>query len=237
MYRNTQSYRRGRRPTAVTATPARSARREATRERVLDAAREVFAERGVNGGSVEEICARAGFTRGAFYSNFRDKEDLLDALIRRERGRLLEHLTAQLSLTEDPAPHGPRDEASVFEALVERFLASVPWDRQLSLVQTELEIHAIRDPAASAPFRESDAEFRSSLARFIERGADVLGRELLVDPGEVGDAAMAIVARSVRRSLLRGDDDPDAMAREVLPGLLLGVSRRRARPGRSAPQR
>ena len=210
------------RPTAG----GRSARRDATRERVLDAAREVFAERGVIGGTVEDICARAGFTRGAFYSNFADKQELLQVLIRREQGRLLEHLTAHLAVTVEAARSEPRDQATVVNTLVERLLASLPWDRQLSLVWTELEIHAIRDPAATATFRESDEEFRARLADFIQRGADALGRDLLADPAEVGDAAIAIVARSVRRALQHGGD-PDAMAREVLPGLFLGVSRPR----------
>ncbi len=208
----------------------RSARREATRERVLDAAREVFAERGVIGGTVEEICERARFTRGAFYSNFADKDEVLAALVRREQARLLEQITTRLTIAAEAGRSSDRPEAELFNDLVEQFLASVPWDRQLSLVQTELEIHAIRDPAASAPFRESDAAVRGRLARFIADAATLLGRELLVDPAEVADAAMAIVARSVRRALLRGDDDPDAMARTILPGLFLGVSRPAGQP-------
>ena len=210
---------------AATAERARSARREATRERVLDAAREVFAERGIIGATVEDIVARAGFTRGAFYSNFIDKADLLDALMRRERGRLLDDLTTRLGQAIEVAATGRRDEAGLFNQLVDQFLASVPWDRQFTLVQTELEINAIRDPGMAAAFRDSDRAFRSRLADFLRRAAALLDRELLVDPEELGDAAMAIVARSVRRSLLGGGDDPDAMAREVLPGLFLGVSR------------
>lgn len=54
------------RPADPGGDPRRSPRREATRQRILDAAREVFAERGVIGGTVEDICERAGFTRGAF---------------------------------------------------------------------------------------------------------------------------------------------------------------------------
>ena len=77
---------------------ARSARREATRQRVLDAAREVFAERGVIGGTVEDICERAGFTRGAFYSNFVDKDDVLRALIAREHARLIAQVDAGFAL-------------------------------------------------------------------------------------------------------------------------------------------
>lgn len=211
--------------TKTSAAP-RSVRRDATRERVLDAARDVFAERGVIGATVEEICDRAGFTRGAFYSNFADKADVVEALIEREHARLLDHLDANLALVESPTiePDGATD----LSAVVDRILASVPEDRALSLVQTELEIHAIREPATSASFRAADARFRARLAGFVERGMWLQGRELLVAPADLVDAAVAIVARSVRRALLAGGDtDPDSMARAVLPVLLLGASRPR----------
>jgi AcrR family transcriptional regulator len=200
----------------------RSARRDATRERVLDAARDVFAERGVIGATVEEICDRAGFTRGAFYSNFEDKADVLEALIAREHARLLAHLDETLALVEEA---GPGDEAEL-APVVDRILGSVPEDRHLSLVQTELEIHAIREPGISRSFREADARFRERIARYIERGMALRGRELLIDPADLADAAVAIVARSVRRALLEGSGaDPDAMARAVLPLLIAGASR------------
>jgi len=203
----------------------RSARRDATRERVLDAAREVFADRGVIGATVEEICERAGFTRGAFYSNFADKSDVLEALVEREHARVISLLDANLALSDDPDPDPAADRGAFLSAVVERILASVPGDRQLVLVQTELEIHAIREPAGSAPFREADARFRARIEDFVERGIVRQGRELVVEPGDVADAAIAIVERSVRRALLTGGGDPDAMARAILPGLLLAVSR------------
>ncbi len=206
----------------------RSARRDATRERVLDAARDVFADRGVNGATVEEICDRAGFTRGAFYSNFADKADVLEALIAREHARLLAHLDATLALAEGGALALDVGTAPGLAAVVDQVLGSIPADRELTLVMTELEIHAVREPATSAAFREADARFRSRIASVIERGMELAGRELLADPGDVADAAVAIVARSVRRALLAGHGaDPDEMARAVLPLLLLGSSRPR----------
>ncbi len=206
----------------------RSARRDATRERVLDAARDVFAERGVIGATVEEICERAGFTRGAFYSNFADKADVLEALIAREHARLLAHLDATLALAEDGGLALDVATAPGLAGVVDQVLGSIPADRQLTLVMTELEIHAVREPATSAAFTEADRRFRSRVASVIERGMGLAGRELLADAADVADAAVAIVARSVRRALLEGaGGDPDAMARAVLPLLLIGVSRPR----------
>jgi AcrR family transcriptional regulator len=60
-----------------------SQRREQTRARLLDAAHEVFSEVGMDAASVEAICERAGFTRGAFYSNFESKDELFLALVTR----------------------------------------------------------------------------------------------------------------------------------------------------------
>ena len=66
------------------ARPRRLSRDESraeTRQRLLDAARETFAQKGFHGASVEEIAERAGFSRGAFYSNFEDKDELFLALL------------------------------------------------------------------------------------------------------------------------------------------------------------
>jgi AcrR family transcriptional regulator len=65
-------------------TPKRLTRKEKqaeTRQRLLDAAERVFLRRGLQGSSVEEIAGEAGFTRGAFYSNFKSKEELFVELL------------------------------------------------------------------------------------------------------------------------------------------------------------
>ena len=202
-----------------------SARREATRQRVIDAARQVFAERGVIGGTVEDICERAGFTRGAFYSNFADKEDVLEALVEREHARLLEHLDASLALVDQELAGAP-DLGTAVASIVDRILRSVPVDRQLSLVQTELEIHAVRRPDLARPFLEASDRFRARIAVFLEAAMARNGRQLIVDPLDMVDASVAVVERSVRRALLAGSGaDPDAMARAVLPAMLLALSR------------
>lgn len=59
----------------------RQERQAQTRKALLDAAAKVFVERGLHGSTVEEISAAAGFTRGAFYSNFESKEQLFIELL------------------------------------------------------------------------------------------------------------------------------------------------------------
>ena len=59
----------------------RAERQERTRGQLLDAAARVFVKRGFQGSTVEEISAEAGYTRGAFYSNFASKEELFVELL------------------------------------------------------------------------------------------------------------------------------------------------------------
>src|SRR2546421_3055957 len=62
-------------------TPER--RRELTRTALTDAAADVFAKRGFHAASLDEIAETAGFTRGAIYKNFENKEELFFAVIER----------------------------------------------------------------------------------------------------------------------------------------------------------
>jgi AcrR family transcriptional regulator len=55
--------------------------RDDTREKLFEAAARVFEEQGIGGASVEAIAAAAGFTRGAFYSNFKSKDELIIAML------------------------------------------------------------------------------------------------------------------------------------------------------------
>src|SRR5271156_5782293 len=55
--------------------------RDDTREKLFEAAARVFEEQGIGGASVETIAAAAGFTRGAFYSNFKSKDELIIAML------------------------------------------------------------------------------------------------------------------------------------------------------------
>ena len=77
--------------------------RDDTRDKLFEAAARVFEEQGISGASIETIAAAAGFTRGAFYSNFASKDELIVAMleehveqtIRRNLDLLAEHQELQ----------------------------------------------------------------------------------------------------------------------------------------------
>ena len=55
--------------------------RDDTRDKLFEAAARVFEDDGIGGASIEAIAAAAGFTRGAFYSNFKSKDELIIAML------------------------------------------------------------------------------------------------------------------------------------------------------------
>src|ERR1019366_9084852 len=89
----------------------RSARKAQTRRRLLEAAARVYARRGFNGATLEEVAAEAGFTKGAVYGHFGSKENLLLALME-------EHLTRQVI-----------EQVALFDR--ER----ITWERPLAMVE------------------------------------------------------------------------------------------------------
>jgi TetR/AcrR family transcriptional regulator, transcriptional repressor for nem operon len=79
---------------ARTRTPKpRAETMQATRAALIDAALEEFASRGLDA-SLDNICARAKLTRGAFYVHFADRDALIVAVMDHVLGRFVELLTA-----------------------------------------------------------------------------------------------------------------------------------------------
>src|ERR1039457_1147071 len=74
--------------------------KEVTRMRLIEAAERLFVRRGFDDASVEEISETAGYSRGAFYSNFDNKEQGFLALIGRRLPNALDDILQQAS---DPA--------------------------------------------------------------------------------------------------------------------------------------
>ena len=78
----------------------RAESKEATREALVSAALMLFAEHGLDAPSLDDICARAGYTRGAFYVHFADRDALIEAAMERVGHAFI----AALITTEDDLP-------------------------------------------------------------------------------------------------------------------------------------
>jgi AcrR family transcriptional regulator len=150
--------------TDTVAVPSR--RREATRQRLLDAAAQVFAEVGLDAASVEAICDRAGFTRGAFYSNFETKDELFLELagnVARERVRAVHDRVGELERRGafEDAPSNALE-------IIQQVLDVSADDRLGVLLGSEIRIHAMRSPELAAAYLAQEDEMRRSVAQIIE---------------------------------------------------------------------
>ncbi len=199
-----------------TTPPRVSARRQATRDRVLEAASEVFAERGFHGASVEDICERAGFTRGAFYSNFASKDDLVLELSSRHSERLV-HRIREAAAAPGSAPQDVlRD---VLAALAE----DTSTDRWLVLT-TEFALHAIRDADARRAWSQQQHRIRHELIAAVDEAVRARGAQLPVPTELFVRAAMALAQGSMTQRLVEpGSLSAGELERTVLP-LVLGTS-------------
>ncbi len=184
-------------------TPATRSR-ENTRARLLEAAAQVFAEVGLDGASVEAVCERAGFTRGAFYSNFESKDELFlmltasvaEVRVSAVRTRV-EEMTAEGALAEGCDPID----------LVQQVMELGGDDRLGVMLMSEIRIRALRDEQFGIAYLAQEREMVASIAQIVE---DIVaaGRLKLRLPADVAARMLMIVWEGMTvRGAMAGQDD------------------------------
>ena len=115
-------------------------KRSETRPRILASARQLITERGLDRVSVEAIAEHAGYTRGAFYSNFASMEVLLLTLYEQHSAELISHLRSSTDEAAKPAAF------ESVEAAIEHVVSSLPFDVQWFRIRTSLAAQADPEP-------------------------------------------------------------------------------------------
>jgi len=153
--------------------PTRS--RENTRARLMDAAYEVFAEVGLDGASVEAICERAGFTRGAFYSNFDSKDelflDLAAAFAERKLGSVRERVRV-LQESDAPPPTVGEIAQAVLDVTIEDPLGVV--------LMSEIKLRAMRDDETAEAYRRWERSLTERVGGIVDALVRTYGLRLRV---------------------------------------------------------
>ncbi|WP_433464647.1 TetR/AcrR family transcriptional regulator [Spirillospora sp. CA-128828] len=138
----------------------RQDRREQTRTALLTAAARLWADRGIHGASLDDIAAAAGLTKGAVYSNFAGKTDLLLAL--------MERITSDLPRTDVCEElHAAAQDADPAGRSSSRHDAG-DGPRRLTLLLVEFWLYGMRDYAAGWRIADWYAERRAQLAGELE---------------------------------------------------------------------
>jgi AcrR family transcriptional regulator len=159
--------------------------RAQTRQRLLQAAGEVFAQRGYDRASLDDVAIAAGLTKGAVYSSFASKDDLFYALMRE---RIDERLALVTEAVERDAT--VREIASDASSGMAQLMSS---QRDWHLLFIEFWARAVRDPDLHDEFARERRSVRALIAQFLEARAAEAGVNL---PAPAEQLAVVVLALS-----------------------------------------
>ena len=181
--------------------------RERTREHLLEAARVAVARNGYDGTSIADIAEAAGFSKGAFFSNFESKEALLLELLRRHKEQDIAALGRILGEVEQGKDAG---------SALDRYLAGLEGGADWARLDIELQLYAGRNPAFAADYDALQGRTRGGLAHLIAALYGQAGKRLPVPADDMADLFVALVHGLV----LKRGRAPGAAVKLVFDGLM-----------------
>jgi AcrR family transcriptional regulator len=200
-------------PKAIKQRLTRQESRVETRTRLLDSAAQLFARGGYEGASVDLIAESAGYSKGAFYSNFESKEaiflELLDAHKRREIDAL-----AQLLARDVPA--------SELVSLIRNSESSRVSEFDFGLLSAEFQLQACRDKTFAKTYAKLHRTHVDTMAGLITKLFAKLDRTPPSTPKDLADIIMALTTGlSLQRTSVQGPPRKGFLTAAIL--LVLGL--------------
>ena len=201
----------------------RAEAKEQTRQRLLDSAALVFAEKGFGGASLEEIAESAGYSTGALYANFANKDQLFMEVVATRRARTAARRAEAVAEVFD-------QQTDPFGALSRLFVRVADRDREFAPLQAEFWLYAVRHPAAmgviAAGLSDQVDALEPVVARALQRfDADpgVAPREATVAPREATMVMLALFHGLVRQRRLDPEAVPDDLFARALRWVFSGL--------------
>jgi AcrR family transcriptional regulator len=147
-------------------TLTRREKQQRTRKSLLDAAAGLFCKRGLEGTSIDEVAHTAGYTKGAFYANFKSKEELFLVMLDEHFARELERLDHALAGSEEPL-----EEARAAAADFIHFASDDDWPR----MYFQFVAHAARDEDFRQELATRHTAMRDRLTALFKRWNQATG--------------------------------------------------------------
>jgi len=181
--------------------------RAQTRQSLLVAAAKVIAKRGFGGTSVEDITAEAGYSRGAFYSNFKGKDDLFIELLRDDHAEMLQVFREIFLSTEKLDDLGNR---------LRSFYGQIFRSNDHCLLWMEARLHAVRHAAFRTRLNQLIDENRAHIIGFIERYHALKGTPPVIPAREVAIGLIALAESIKFAHIVDPKQVDDGVANRVL---------------------
>lgn len=189
--------------------------RQLTRKRLIDSAAKVFAEKGFASASLEEIAESAGYTRGALYYNFADKDELFLAVLDESLQAEIKLIGELIRRAEDPAQFvgslrerpriGPRSAAA---------------SRRWSQLCDEFRLYALRNESARRKLAEHDRHMRDAYASGVIGVLKRMGVSPPAPPDHLASMIMALDQGLERQRRVDPLAVPDGLFFDLLALLL-----------------
>ena len=156
-----------------------------TREKLIEAARGTFAQNGYGATTIEQISEGAGFSKGAFYSNFDSKDDLALEIAYADVTTRLEQWVTMVC---DQASEGPEAVVAALRAGADAVNTNIDRDR----LHLELILHGSRQTQLGDALRQQFAGSGGRIRNMIRLVFAVLGRQPPIDPNELANLILLI---------------------------------------------
>ncbi|MGH2714028.1 MAG: TetR/AcrR family transcriptional regulator [Thermoleophilaceae bacterium] len=202
-------------------------RREETREQVLAAAARAFARNGFHVTSLEAVAEEAGFSRGAVYYNFADKEELFLELLDRRCAERAQDLREVFADTDDDVAATSRQAQLAAQQALDAMTGDVEW-RALYM---EFLAHAARNPAFRRAFARRTDQMRSALEEVVVERAQPFADALGMEPEQLAVVIDALGTGLWAHHMLHGARAvPPDLFSKALALLVEGIAARAATP-------
>ena len=186
----------------------RAEKKAETRSSLLEAAATVFARRGMQQASIEEVAEHAGFTKGAFYANFESKEELFLAMLDNRFAKHLEEIDHVLASDAEP-----EDQAREGAAQFIDFISSDPeWERLFF----EFSAYASRNETFRVELVARRRHLQERMAELYRRRAEQLGVEPPFPFEDISRMTFAMADGIALQKLL----DPESVSDDLYPTML-----------------
>jgi TetR/AcrR family transcriptional regulator, transcriptional repressor of aconitase len=191
----------------------RDEKRQETKEKLLRSAEFLFNQGGYEKASVDLIAENAGFSKGAFYSNFESKESIFLELLESSKRRNIEALESLLA-----------QEMSAKELLsaIRSYKSGPDSDFDFAQLAVEFQLQASRDATFAKAYAKLNRDYRDSLIGVLEKFYAKLGR---TPPAPVKDLADILMA-TMSGLLLQAADAPANVRKRLVSEamlLILGI--------------
>lgn len=187
---------------------SREEKKARTRTQLLDAARNVFAERGFAGASLDEVAEEAGLTKGAVYSNFANKEDLVLAVLDDSFNRRMDQALSAVDLD------GTLEEQARVGGSI--FMAKFEEERWVDLLFLDFVTYAARNPEFGARLAARHRESLAAIADVMTEGSAERDWGLPMPAEKLAMVMNALGTGLSMEKLIDPDGVPDELFGEVI---------------------